>query len=243
MRVPFLIHCDKMNKLGDDVMFALIKGKDKEYYSPILAEYSNKWKSKVLVFDSKHENLILQDYWMKKVKCVYVLDSTQVNWVTIGKYSGKKDILQNPGFLSKIKKGKIPIEVFERYKDITVDFEVKEWYPIQNDQHVNRFNDLAFGLHDGYVLAIEEHSEYTMVTFDTTWSLQIQMKFYDVKEFNLIDYGPVYTTSYFEFIDNKIIFKPDLCWDEEGIEDPKVICSKIEYKIFKTENAFTKSKK
>jgi hypothetical protein len=59
-------------------MIALIKNNETEYHSPVLAIYSNGWKSKVLVFNNDKSNIVFQSYWVgrgsKTVRSVYLLN-------------------------------------------------------------------------------------------------------------------------------------------------------------------------
>lgn len=220
-------------------MIALIKNNGREYHSPVLAIYSNGWKSKVLVFNNDKSNIVFQSYWVgrgsKKIRSVYILSSSKMGWTTIDKYSGIEKIINNPDYFKRLRKGKDLDDLIQIAKLELEKMVIQEWMPIENETDVESFNDLTFGLHDAIILSIEDNEEFTAVHYDTTWSCQILMKFYGVQKSNLTDSGPNYCSSYINFNSDMIIFKADLCWDDGITESPELICYKIEYKLLETE--------
>lgn len=218
-------------------MYAIIINEKKEYYTPVLALINKELSTKLIVLDSTYSKVIIKDYWTKSLlgkttRTAFIINANKDSWVKKENIEGIPEIIHNKYAIRYIKQGKCPSEIETLAKNLQKSLIIKEWLPLNNEENIDSFNELTFGLHDSYIKEIKKEDRITYLYIDTTWQCEIIMRCYNVIESNL-EIDCIFYDSNFNFENNKVIFLPEeISYSlDKDINLPKLVCSRIEYKL------------
>lgn len=215
-------------------MVARIRQSGKTYHSVVLAIVGRGWHCKFVVWDPFCSNVILIPEWgHHHERQVYVLDAGRRGWMTHGKMEGIPEIVNAPSVLRQIRRGRCPAAVFQIAQKLQKEVVPREWYPLENEQHVESFASLTFDLHDAYITGIRPQGQDAEIVIDTTWQCVVTLRCTGVTE-NTFWRGMAIddTGNYFAFSDDgtvTVTFEP-LVW-EGSAEEQKLVCRHLEYSV------------